>query len=486
MNNRNNGMNPPQYHQKMMMMPNATMTRQASGCASSLPKGLINLNYLVASSTPSSSFVGNNVMGSGNINNNNTRNANFINVTDNILNEVIHESIFDIHNGDLNLSNANLCPGNPNALSSFVPADAAAITSRSNGESISSIIFDDHDDKCHGIVTDDSDDKILPCPISPSQDDIKVVDNVHVADNSWYANENVKSTLLTLLVESDSKNKKRKADDSIESIDDIDILGDDDIFDDDNVLLFAMDEDSNATMEKSQRNKRFKTDDPSLSLFASLYDSNTNDLNYNSDAPTSTNEDEGSNTIYDDDSSQQLQKRRSSKASATSASDLPAPSNCERYFRNDQSEKWTERFHDLIQYRAAHGHCNVPHKLVENQQLAQWVKRQRYQYKLKHQYKKHSTLTDEREALLDNLGFIWDSHKVLWDERFEELMVFKAKVGHCRVPCNFRYNRPLSIWVKCQRRQYKLFQTNQPTNMTQERIERLNAIGFAWDPRTSS
>jgi hypothetical protein len=55
------------------------------------------------------------------------------------------------------------------------------------------------------------------------------------------------------------------------------------------------------------------------------------------------------------------------------------------------------------------------------------VKRQRYQYKLKVE-SKQSTMTDERIKLLENIGFIWDSHAAAWAEKLHELKEYtKAK-----------------------------------------------------------
>ncbi|KAL3895529.1 MAG: hypothetical protein SGARI_007422, partial [Bacillariaceae sp.] len=73
--------------------------------------------------------------------------------------------------------------------------------------------------------------------------------------------------------------------------------------------------------------------------------------------------------------------------------------------RKFQTGQWNERFQELLAFRAKHGHLFVPHHYPENQQLAQWVKRQRYQYKLKHQMGKHSTLSDDRQEALQNAGF---------------------------------------------------------------------------------
>ena len=113
-------------------------------------------------------------------------------------------------------------------------------------------------------------------------------------------------------------------------------------------------------------------------------------------------------------------------------------------------------------------------------------------------------MTDERQQALESLGFVWDSHWAIWEERLNELVAFRDDHGHCNVPANFEGNPPLSIWVKvraishpkhianafvltltfassqCQRRQYKLFRSGQKSNMTEERIAKLDSVGFSW------
>jgi hypothetical protein len=116
-------------------------------------------------------------------------------------------------------------------------------------------------------------------------------------------------------------------------------------------------------------------------------------------------------------------------------------------FHQGQADQWKERFQDLIDFHEKHGHFLVPNTYPENQHLAQWVKRQRYQYKLKKR-KQHSTITDERQATLQQMGFVWDSHKALWIEQFEALKRFKKEHGHCTVPSNYS-DWSLANWVKC-------------------------------------
>lgn len=153
-----------------------------------------------------------------------------------------------------------------------------------------------------------------------------------------------------------------------------------------------------------------------------------------------------------------------------------------------QAALWQTRYQELVEYRERHGHCLVPHKWAENMALSTWVKRQRYQYKLKEQGRR-STLTDDREATLNSLGFVFDSHNATWEERFQELVAFRRLYGHTSVPSTHT-NHSLSVWVQCQRRQWKVLQERNDgegdtpaLRIKVNRIKRLNQLGFVWEPR---
>ena len=165
-------------------------------------------------------------------------------------------------------------------------------------------------------------------------------------------------------------------------------------------------------------------------------------------------------------------------------------------FRASHLEQWNQRFNELVRYRLQNGNCLVPLEYVPNPRLSFWVKRQRCQYKLKMEGK-HSTLTPDRKKALDELGFVWDSHLATWEEKFNELLQFRSAHGHCNVNRNDDYN--LSIWVKSQKRQMKLYHSEaaaaavalvtkkQPVgtvgskkkcNLTSDMVERLMGIGL--------
>ena len=78
---------------------------------------------------------------------------------------------------------------------------------------------------------------------------------------------------------------------------------------------------------------------------------------------------------------------------------------------------WLQRYDELIAFKQQHGHCNVPAKYAQNKPLGRWVSTQRTQYKLLRQGKQYS-LTAERQAALEKIGFEWGLHESSWQTRY--------------------------------------------------------------------
>jgi hypothetical protein len=154
---------------------------------------------------------------------------------------------------------------------------------------------------------------------------------------------------------------------------------------------------------------------------------------------------------------------------------------CDSRFRSYQVGQWQDRFEELLLFGRSYGQLLVPHCYPPNQKLAQWVKRQRHQYKRKNMGH-HSTLSDEREQLLLDAGFVFDSHKAVWYLRFQTLKAFHNVHGHCNIPPDYR-DSSLTVWMKHQRRQYLLYQKGLKNTMNEERIQLLDSIGLDWNPR---
>jgi superfamily II DNA or RNA helicase len=130
-------------------------------------------------------------------------------------------------------------------------------------------------------------------------------------------------------------------------------------------------------------------------------------------------------------------------------------------------EKWFERYGQLRAYQKEHGNCDMPARWPANQKLATWVVNQRV-------LKKEGKLEQDKINLLDKIGFMWSPHETTWREQYLALMGFWKRFGHCRVPQNWKENKPLAYWIKTQRHDYVRGE------LSSERIALLEKIGFEW------
>ena len=114
--------------------------------------------------------------------------------------------------------------------------------------------------------------------------------------------------------------------------------------------------------------------------------------------------------------------------------------------------------------------CKVPatHK-EDGYRLGAWVSVQRLG---------KDKLSDTRLNKLNTLGFVWDPHKEAWEEGFRQLWKFHERERHCLVRRGQKGDGlRLDLWVVHQRQK--------KDSLSKEQIERLDAIGFVWDPITA-
>jgi len=233
-------------------------------------------------------------------------------------------------------------------------------------------------------------------------------------------------------------------------------------------------------------------------------------------------------------------------------------------------------FLKLLEFKQAHGHCNVPKRYPDNVKLGTWVHTQRIQYRKlisgntkgtgkekgmangelspggaidpSLQYTEENAseiaawsveqaqsyrLTDARRIRLEEVGFCWsaregnekttletsgritrNSYDDQWDAMFDLLVQYKEQYRDCLVPKRYQANPKLGTWVDTQRVQYKKMLkkiadiqhkkqhgetmddnasegsggkeppgTPLVGRLTQERIQRLQNLGFVWSLR---
>jgi hypothetical protein len=122
---------------------------------------------------------------------------------------------------------------------------------------------------------------------------------------------------------------------------------------------------------------------------------------------------------------------------------------------------WEERVHQLTVYKQQCGDLLIPIRFKLNRSLGKFVHNTREQYKLYHKqtpegYKKKCSLTAERIAQLDALGFVWSTDRTKhqnddWQSRLLQLKVYKDSHGHCLVPHGYREDPSFAEWVHRQR-----------------------------------
>ena len=207
---------------------------------------------------------------------------------------------------------------------------------------------------------------------------------------------------------------------------------------------------------------------------------------------------------------------------------------------SQREDFWKERFDELIDFQAVYGHCFVPERYHENPQLGIWVSNQRAAYKkfiagsiggnsnvegnasvdstINSSWRPNGgkSLTKEKIAALESIGFCWTQTTYNWftmyerlkqyvDQKRQEYLLEHAENEQDITLPQFFYispdavqERELRLWVVVQRHEYSSYMYNQKieeegmnqqskqsplkkrSSMTPRRIKALDKIRFPW------
>lgn len=139
---------------------------------------------------------------------------------------------------------------------------------------------------------------------------------------------------------------------------------------------------------------------------------------------------------------------------------------------NSYDASFERGYKELLNYKELNGHIAIPAGFKQAEYgLGEFVVSQR-------KAAKKGKLSQERKSRLDDLGFVWDRTEHLWEVAFADMIRFHEEHGHCRVPSGYKTDQcALGNWVGTQRK---------GKHMTEERRQRLDAIGFVWDVREAA
>ena len=127
---------------------------------------------------------------------------------------------------------------------------------------------------------------------------------------------------------------------------------------------------------------------------------------------------------------------------------------------------WQSRYLELKEFEKVTKHCNVPSIYPKNQELANWVSRQRAA---------QQTLSNEKLTKLQQIGFNFDVRSSQWEEMYKLLVAFQKKNKHCDVPQRSKEKNGLGVWVAAQRTNFD--------RLDKEKKALLNKIKFDWNPK---
>jgi hypothetical protein len=139
------------------------------------------------------------------------------------------------------------------------------------------------------------------------------------------------------------------------------------------------------------------------------------------------------------------------------------------------NDRWDNHIKELLEFKKAHGHCDVPNRYEVDSALTRWVNSIRNDHAWK--------LSPARRKQLDELGF---QHKrdastglpslrkgwreMRWKKHKAALLDFQAEHGHCNVPSEYPDNRSLGSWARHVR--------NGSYKITYEQAKELEEMGF--------
>lgn len=132
--------------------------------------------------------------------------------------------------------------------------------------------------------------------------------------------------------------------------------------------------------------------------------------------------------------------------------------------------EWGEVYSRLVEFKEVNGHADVSYRFELDRALGEWCCYQREDYK-------SGRMLPSRVKRLNELGFIWNLRDVKWNKCYLELVDFKGREGHANVPQRCASDKKLGAWCNTQRKSYK------NGRLSQERIEKLERIGFLWKVR---
>jgi hypothetical protein len=157
-------------------------------------------------------------------------------------------------------------------------------------------------------------------------------------------------------------------------------------------------------------------------------------------------------------------------------------------------------YQELVNFYNQHGHVCVTIEPSISQddyrELAAFCRLCRLNYRYYHNLRKRykSCLTSKRIRQLEALGLDWNVENGNWNRRFQELIEYSKIHGNCNVQDNRVAYPELDKWATVQRAKKRRMdkspsrsslprKVSVPHEEWEERVKKLDSIGFNWEPK---
>eukprot|EP01083_Nonionella_stella_P072502 195545_1 len=145
-------------------------------------------------------------------------------------------------------------------------------------------------------------------------------------------------------------------------------------------------------------------------------------------------------------------------------------------------------YNQLLEFKQKHGHVKVPQQYNENPKLGNWVKQWRNNYG---EYKRTNGKKGDSVLMkrLESIGLVDDittknakeRNRGIWHDMYNQLLEFKQKHGHVKVPARYNENKKLGRWVNNWRNAYREYKRMNGQKGDPERMKHLESIGLVDD-----
>ena len=135
----------------------------------------------------------------------------------------------------------------------------------------------------------------------------------------------------------------------------------------------------------------------------------------------------------------------------------------------ENEKRWSKMYGRLLKHKKTYKSTSIPKTNGKNARLSKWVCTQRFKYN-------RNALSSDRIDRLESIGFVWNLRNTYWVEMYKRLLAYKNQFESTHVPESYKADTQLVNWVYNQR---SLYNSNK---LSQDRINQLNSISFAWIP----